>query len=65
MLNHAKEVQSLDDQKNDFNCQMVISEDLLQVVEREVFDLQGQIDTLDAAEVIDPTTKASLEKTEA
>jgi len=44
---------------------MVISEDLLQVLEREVFDLQGHIDTLNAAEVIDPTTKATLDKTEA
>jgi len=34
------------------------------VAEREVFDLQGQIDTLNAAEVIDPATSASLEKTE-
>jgi len=58
-------VQSLDEQKKDPSCQMVISEDLLQVVEQEVFDLQGQIDTLNAAEVIDPATKASLEKTEA
>jgi len=55
----------LDDQKKDLICQMVISEDLLQVVEREVFDLQGQIDTLNAAEVTNPTMKASLKKTEA
>ena len=29
-----------------------------------VIDLQGQIDTLNAIEVIDPTTKASLKKVE-
>ena len=58
-------MQSLDDQKKYVNCEMVISEDLLQVVEREVFDLQGQIDTLNAGEVVNPATKASLEKTEA
>jgi len=28
-------------------------------------DLQGQIDTLNATEVIDPATKANLEKAEA
>ena len=44
---------------------MVISEDFLQIVEREVFDLQGPIDTLNAAEVLDAATKASLEKIEA
>ncbi|KAJ8429978.1 hypothetical protein Cgig2_009664 [Carnegiea gigantea] len=33
--------------------------------ERGVINLKGQIDTLHAVEVIDPTTKASLEKTEA
>jgi len=44
---------------------MMASEDLLQVAEREVFDLQGQIDTLKAAEVIDTATKVSLEKTKA
>ena len=43
---------------------MMASEDLLQVAEREVFDLQCQIDTLNAAEVIDPATRASLERTE-
>ena len=41
---------------------MMASEYLLQVVER-VFDLQGQIDTFNAAEVIDP--EASWENTEA
>jgi len=44
---------------------MVASEDLLQEAKQDVFDLQGQIDTLNDAEVIDPATKASLEKTEA
>jgi len=41
---------------------MMASEDLLQVAEREVFDLQGQINTLNTAEVIKPATRASLEK---
>jgi len=45
-------LQSLDNQKKDLNCQVV------------VIDLQGQIDTLNAIEVIDPTTKASLKKVE-
>jgi len=44
---------------------MVASEDLLQVAEREVFDLQSQIGTLKAVEVIDPASKASLKNTEA
>jgi len=57
-----KELRSLDDQKKDLSCQMMASEYLLQVVER-VFDLQGQIDTFNAAEVIDP--EASWENTEA
>ena len=43
---------------------MVANEDLLQAADREVFNLQGQIDTLNAAEVIDPATRASLEKIE-
>jgi len=59
-----KELQFLDDQRKDLNCQMVASEDLLQVAEREVFDLQGQIDTLNAVEVIDPATIASVERIE-
>ncbi|KAJ8423647.1 hypothetical protein Cgig2_010634 [Carnegiea gigantea] len=57
-----KELQSLDDQKKDLSCQVVASEDLLQEVEWAVIDLKGQIDTLNAIEVIDPTSKASLEK---
>jgi len=60
-----KELQSLYDQKKDLSCQMVASEDLLQVAEREVFDLQSQIGTLKAVEVIDPASKASLKNTEA
>jgi len=60
-----KELQSLYDQKKDLSCQMVGSKDLLQVANQEVFDLQGQINTLNVAEVIEPTTKASLEKTKA
>ena len=59
-----KELQFLDDQRKDLSCQMVASEDLLQVAEREVFDLQCQIDTLNDAEVIDPATRANLERTE-
>ena len=58
-------MQFLGGQKKDPSCQMVISEDLLQVVQREVFDLEGQIDTLNAAQVTDTAMKASLEKTEA
>ncbi|KAJ8424352.1 hypothetical protein Cgig2_033471 [Carnegiea gigantea] len=46
-------------------CQAVASRDLLQEAEWAVLDLKGQIDTLNAIEVIDPATKASLEKTEA
>jgi len=42
---------------------MVANKDLLQVAEREVFGLQSQIDTLNAAEVIDLATRASLERT--
>jgi len=42
---------------------MMASEDLLQVGKRELFDLQGQIDTLNTTEVIHPTTKASWEET--
>ena len=60
-----KELESLDDQKKDLSFQMMTSEDLLQGAKWEVFDLQGQIDTINDAEVIDPATKASLEKTEA
>ncbi|KAJ8426509.1 hypothetical protein Cgig2_013192 [Carnegiea gigantea] len=60
-----KELQSLDDQKKDLCCQVTASEDSLQEVEQTVIDLKGQIDTLNAIEVIDPATKASLEKTEA
>ena len=60
-----KELQSLDDQKKDLCCQVMASEDSLQEAEQAVIDLKGQINTLNAIEVIDPTTKASLEKTEA
>ena len=35
------------------------------MAKRQVFDLQGQIETLNAAEVIDLATRAGLEKTEA
>lgn len=60
-----KELQSLDDQKKDLDCQLVASEDLLGEADRAVIDLKGQIDILNATEVIDPATKASLQKTEA
>ncbi|KAJ8431932.1 hypothetical protein Cgig2_023741 [Carnegiea gigantea] len=60
-----KELQSLDNQKKDLSCQVASSEDLLQEAERVVIDLKGQIHTLNAIEVIDPTTKASLQKIEA
>ncbi|KAJ8437815.1 hypothetical protein Cgig2_013431 [Carnegiea gigantea] len=46
-------------------CEVAASEDLLQEAEWAVIDLTGQIDTLNAIKVIDPTTKASVEKTEA
>ncbi|KAJ8447538.1 hypothetical protein Cgig2_031151 [Carnegiea gigantea] len=41
------------------------SEHLLQEAEREVIDLQGQIDILNATEAMDVATKASLEKAKA
>jgi len=43
----------------------VVGKHLLREVEREVIDLQGQIDIFNATEVIDVTTKASSERTEA
>jgi len=58
-----KELQFLEDQRKALSCQMMANEALLQVIEREVFDLQSLIDTLNAGEVIDPATKASLENT--
>ncbi|KAJ8432750.1 hypothetical protein Cgig2_011673 [Carnegiea gigantea] len=60
-----KELQSLYDQKKDLCYQVTASEDSFQEAEQTVIDLKGQIDTLNAIEVIDPATKASLEKTEA
>ncbi|KAJ8420734.1 hypothetical protein Cgig2_023006 [Carnegiea gigantea] len=44
---------------------MNFKEKLAYEAEQAVIDLKGQIDTLNAIEVIDPATKASLEKTEA
>ena len=44
---------------------MAASEHLLQEAEREFIDLQGQIEVLNATEVMDVATKASLEKAEA
>ncbi|KAJ8430854.1 hypothetical protein Cgig2_003784 [Carnegiea gigantea] len=60
-----KELQLLEDQQKDLNSQVAASEHLLQEAEREVIDLQGQIDILNATEVMDAATKASLEKAEA
>ena len=60
-----KELQLLEDQKKDLSSQVVASKHLLQEAEREVIDLQGQIDILNATEVMDAATKASLEKAEA
>ncbi|KAJ8421805.1 hypothetical protein Cgig2_016543 [Carnegiea gigantea] len=48
-----KELQLLEEQQKDLSSQ------------REVIDLQGQIDILNATEVMDAATKASLEKAEA
>jgi len=60
-----KELQSLYDQRKDLSCQVAASKDLLKEAEQAVIDLKGQIDILNAIEVIDPATKASLEKIEA
>ncbi|KAJ8424349.1 hypothetical protein Cgig2_033468 [Carnegiea gigantea] len=60
-----KELQLLKDQKKDLSSQAVPSEHLLQKVEREVIDLQGQINILNATKVMDAVTKASLDKAEA
>ncbi|KAJ8432128.1 hypothetical protein Cgig2_027710 [Carnegiea gigantea] len=60
-----KELLSLDNQKKDLSCQVAASKDLLQEPERAVIDLKDHINTLNAIKVIDPATKASLEKTEA
>ncbi|KAJ8426572.1 LOW QUALITY PROTEIN: hypothetical protein Cgig2_022309 [Carnegiea gigantea] len=60
-----KELQLLEDQQKELSSQVAASEHLLQEVEREVIDLQGQIEVLNATEVMDAATKASLEKAEA
>ncbi|KAJ8445794.1 LOW QUALITY PROTEIN: hypothetical protein Cgig2_027875 [Carnegiea gigantea] len=60
-----KELQLLEDQHKELSSQVAASEHLLQEVEREVIDLQGQIEVLNATEVMDAATKASLEKAEA
>ncbi|KAJ8422179.1 hypothetical protein Cgig2_015760 [Carnegiea gigantea] len=60
-----KELRLLEDQKKDLSSQVAVSEHLLQEAKQEVIDLQGQIDILNATEVIDAATKASLEKAEA
>jgi len=59
-----KELQLLEDQKKYLSFQVVAREHLLQETEGEVIDLQGQVDIIHATEVMDATTKASLEKTE-
>ncbi|KAJ8423189.1 hypothetical protein Cgig2_023380 [Carnegiea gigantea] len=60
-----KELQLLEDQQKELSSQVAASEHLLQEAEREVIDLQGQIEVLNATEVMDAATKASLEKAEA
>ncbi|KAJ8422768.1 hypothetical protein Cgig2_013553 [Carnegiea gigantea] len=60
-----KELQLLEDQQKELSSQVAASEHLLQEVEREVIDLQGQIEVLNATEVMDAATKASLEKAKA
>ena len=60
-----KELQLLEDQQKELSSQVTASEHLLQEAEREVIDLQGQIEVLNATEVMDAATKASLEKAEA
>jgi len=55
----------LEDQQKDLSSQVATSEHLLQEGEREVIDLQGQIDIFNATKVMDATTKASLQKAEA
>ncbi|KAJ8438124.1 LOW QUALITY PROTEIN: hypothetical protein Cgig2_033003 [Carnegiea gigantea] len=64
-LELLKELQLLEEQQKDLSSQVTASEHLLQEAEREVIDLQGQIDILNATEVMDAATKASLEKAEA
>ena len=59
-----KQWQSLNDQRKDLSHQVASWEDLLQEAERVAIDVKGQIDTLNAIEVIDPTTQACLEKIE-
>ncbi|KAJ8425372.1 LOW QUALITY PROTEIN: hypothetical protein Cgig2_003650 [Carnegiea gigantea] len=56
-----KELQLLGNQKKDLS----LSEHSLQETEREVIDLQGQTDILNAIEVMDAAIKPSLEKTKA
>jgi len=60
-----KELQLLEDQQKDLSSQVAASEHLFQETEREVIDLQGQINILNATEVMDAPTKASLEQAEA
>ncbi|KAJ8427082.1 hypothetical protein Cgig2_008951 [Carnegiea gigantea] len=60
-----KELQLLEDQQKELSSPMAASEHLLQEAEREVIDLQGQIEVLNATEVMDAAIKASLEKVEA
>ncbi|KAJ8430246.1 hypothetical protein Cgig2_009424 [Carnegiea gigantea] len=60
-----KELHLLEERQKDLSSQVAASEHLLQEAEQEVIDLQGQIDILNATEVMDAATKASLEKAEA
>ncbi|KAJ8426539.1 hypothetical protein Cgig2_002059 [Carnegiea gigantea] len=59
-----KELQLLEEQRKDLSSQVAASEHLLHEAKREVINLQGQIDILNATEVMDVATKASLEKAE-
>ncbi|KAJ8437247.1 hypothetical protein Cgig2_004640 [Carnegiea gigantea] len=52
-------------QKKDLSSQVTASDHLPQETNCEVFDLQSQIDITNATEIIDPSTKAILEKTKA
>ncbi|KAJ8424573.1 hypothetical protein Cgig2_023569 [Carnegiea gigantea] len=60
-----KKLQLLEDQQKELSSQVAANEHLLQEAEREVIDLQCQIEVLNATEVMDAATKASLEKAEA
>ena len=60
-----KESQPLADQRKDLSSQVATNNNLLQDIEQEVTTLQGQIDIINATEVMDVATKATLERIEA